>query len=172
MGIFDEIAKAQVAGGGDHFRPGMGKVAIKAIRHRSGFKGVFIIGEFKVLESREKEPGKLPNAAGTSAAQVFPMSGDKNKVLMAQAAVLKLSKSIFEVAGATNLDEAALAKELEGLVQPSQPARDMVLAYETREVETKGKKWITVVDFKPLKQTGEDVAKMRATLDAEDPFVP
>lgn len=172
MGIFDEIAQAKVTGGGDHFRPGIGKVAIKAIRHRSGFKGVFIIGEFKVLESREKEAGKLPNAAGTSAAQVFPMSGDKNKVLMAQAGVLKLGKAIFEVAGATNLDDAALSKELEGLVQPSQPARGMVLAYETRQVMTKAQKEITVVEFKPLKQSPDDVAKMRATLDAEDPFVP
>jgi hypothetical protein len=173
MGLRDiaaKVAASKASGSGNWIKPGRGVLMVKDLRYDSaGFKGDKFIAELRVIESqsmagRVDKEGKavLANEAGTTVS--FVQLFDQQK----EVAFPNTKGFILALFG--EKEDEISAEEFVGSFEvacnKTQPARGMLIKYETVDKTTKKQNEIVVPKWEHVPgQTEATIAKNRAWLD-------
>src|SRR4029077_12904671 len=175
MGLKDiaaKVAAAKASGSGNYIRPGRGTLMVKELKYTRGFKGDMFVAEMRVIESqslagRVDKDGKpvLANEPGSTVS--FVQLFDKHE----QTAFPNTKAYFLALYG--EKEEEITAEELVGAIEAAcskvNPARGMVIRFETVDKETQKHVQITIPRWETVQnQTEETIAKNRAWLDGAE----
>lgn len=173
-----QINEAPESGGGNRVGPtiaGEGTVTkFFALKARNNV--MTVIAELQVdkclpemgVVDEKGNPKSAGNAVGSTFGLVFQLSGPQSEV-----GASNLKRFILPLDGETSENLKAQGKDFFALVNQyldeSNPSRGMRVKYSTYEaVSKKSGKKLTIPKFEHVPQTGEQIAKRRAELDATE----
>lgn len=168
--LLKKIAGSSMTSGGNNFRDGRGRVAVKKLSLEDGWKGSRFVGEFVVLSSHkipvtELKTGKTleiePNPPGSEVSWVQMFDMHPNAFGSTKQLVLELYGERPE-----DNSEEEIINTLDDVTK-SNSAFGMVIDYETYRKVTKEKGIeVVLVKWRNVEQTPQDIANTRAYLES------
>ena len=173
--LLQQIAEADISGGGNKIRDGRGRLAVKKLSLDVKFKGNVFIAEFVVVNSTKipvvalKSEGEVkegqpldiePNAPGTECSYVCNLT----KHIMAFQNVKNLVLKLFDA----NEDETSSDELLQVLdeVTAKNSAYGMLLDYETyRKLSNENNVEMVLPKWTSVQQTPEQIQQVRIWLE-------
>lgn len=175
--LFEKIAKAKASGGGTLINDGKYTFMVKKLIAENKFKGACFIAELFVVKSEDTFTGVEANKKGTSCS--FVLNLDKNIAAAGNAKAFLLAldgrkeSDVKDEEFIALLEEATNDDPTRGVVQP---LRGALIADETfRKTVQSGPRAgqpFTGHNWSHIEQTGEELAKRRAELDAIEKAAP
>lgn len=179
--LYDAVQNARATQGGNYIRDGRGRLIVDKIELEKKNDGPYFIAEFVVESSQkvtvyselQKKPLDIePNEPGSRCSMAVPLADPKIKSGPGNVKTFVLGLLGFSESE-VDAKPGALKTTLEQLRSAKQPARGMVIDFETyRKVTRAGDKELVLPKWSSVAPTAgndpESIARRRAKLEGKD----
>lgn len=177
--LFAQIGGSQASNKGNYFEGGKGTAVIREVIAKKGNEGRMVIAAVDVISAEsngltDKETGKPLPVPAAGAAISWPQLIDKFKSSAGNVKSFVLNLTGFKEADVSSAD---FAKTLAQLASKEQPARGMLIRFDTYQQQTKSGanagKWRTYVKWAHVKlEEGNDRESVKARREGLDKTSP